>query len=151
MSAYQKNYRVAHREEKKIKAREYYLANQQRLQAKQGVYNRAHRNQWKKWQDARTKAIWDEIFKIYGDSCSCCGTKTRYYLTIHHVHGRNEEEKGDDRHSVWKKAVAAKDPKAYKVLCFNCHLGGLHHNHGVCPHEGREKVKKSLRRKARAA
>ena len=140
LRAYFRQYRFDHLEEKKAKAKAYYLANKQRLQAKQRKYNRGHTKDWKNWQNARMKAVWNEIFRIYGDSCSCCGTKTRYFLTIHHIHGREEEEKNTDRYSVWKRAVEVRDPKAYRILCFNCHLGGVHHNHGVCPHRGRKRV-----------
>jgi DNA gyrase/topoisomerase IV subunit A len=88
LEAYQKEYRAGHREEQKARNREYYLTHQQSMQAWQRRYHRTHREEGKKWKAARTKALWDEISRIYGDSCSCCGTKTRYFLTIHHVRGR---------------------------------------------------------------
>lgn len=137
LEAYQNEYRASHREEQRVRNKDYYLAHQQSLQTRQRRYYSTHREEAKKWKAAQTKAVWDEIFRIYGDSCSCCGTRTRYFLTIHHVHGREEDEKGNQFGS-WKKAIAAKDPKTYRILCFNCHLGGVHHNHRVCPHEGPE-------------
>ena len=140
LKAYFRQYRLDHLEEKRAKARAYYLANHERIRTKQRAYNRAHQKDWKKWQNARMRAVWEEIFRIYGDSCACCGTKTSYFLTIHHVHGKGEEEKSASRYSTWKKAVDARNPKEYRILCFNCHLGGVHHNHGLCPHRSRKRV-----------
>jgi len=143
LEAYNKEYRDTHREEFKTRGREYYLAHHEELKTRQRKYNRAHADEQREWKARQRKAVWDEILRIYGASCSCCGTQTRYFLTIHHVHGREEGERGRaNQFAVWKKAIAAKDPRAYRILCFNCHLGGMHHNNGICPHTKRNSSKK---------
>ena len=144
LEAYQKEYRATHTEEQKGRNRAYYQAHHEELKARQREYNSAHVVEQREWKAEQRKAVWDELLRIYGASCSCCGTRTRYFLTIHHVHGRNEVEKGRaNQFAVWKKAIQARDPKAYRILCFNCHLGGMHHNNGICPHAQRSSAKKS--------
>jgi len=106
-----------------------------------------YRKTHKEWWNAISRNNYDEarakLFDIYGARCSCCGISTKTILQLHHVkgNGKKERQHGGPIGDI-KRAIAAKDPKAYMILCPTCH-SGIHKNHGVCPvHEnsGRERA-----------
>lgn len=70
----------------------------------------------------------------FGGACQCCGVTYYEFLTLEHLNGRGEHERGITGHVMYRKARAEGYPKdKYGLLCFNCNSAkGLF---GICPHE----------------
>jgi hypothetical protein len=88
------------------------------------------------------KKLKDEIFRHYGESCSCCGVEHREFLTIDHINGHGREHRksvlGEGRESDgsgffrWLKKAGF--PQGFQTLCWNCNIG-RYRNAGICPHK----------------
>ena len=78
-----------------------------------------------------------ELFKAYGNKCTCCGESNLMFLTIDHIHNDGWKHKkklkthGGYRIYSWLRKQGY--PSGYRILCFNCNCG-RRLNHGVCPH-----------------
>ena len=88
---------------------------------------------------ARIESLRNEIFSIYGKSCSCCQIDDRRLLTIDHPGGNGAEERRSVGVSSWYRFYewlkASGFPSGYDVLCFSCN-SGRETNGGICPHVG---------------
>lgn len=59
----------------------------------------------------------------YGRSCSCCGTKDEWCLTLDHVNGGGREHRAKRAViGVYIDACRTKNKKQYQVLCWNCNI-----------------------------
>jgi hypothetical protein len=81
--------------------------------------------------------IRDEVFKHYGNRCSClkCKETNTLFLTIHHL--TKEARQRDSEYvsknlCVWLKKLNY--PTDVCLMCFNCNCG-IERNGGLCPHE----------------
>lgn len=151
-----KRYYAAHRDEILSRSKLYYSQHleEQRLRVK--MYGRKHREHRKlyaktykaahpeivrlskaKSQAKRMRELREGVFGVYGSSCTCCGESRKEFLTLHHVNGggTRDRREGGGNFLALRRAIIANDPSAYRVLCLNCHLGGIHYNGGICPHE----------------
>lgn len=74
----------------------------------------------------------------YGTQCTCCGESDIHFLTLEHINGRKQEEKGLTGAKMWAYLKRLGWPKeGYTVLCFNCNCAkGIY---GTCPHQRRDK------------
>jgi hypothetical protein len=92
----------------------------------------------RKYQREYKQQLKLEIFKHYGNRCTCCGETEPLFLTIHHRNNdgskhRREVGKGNMVGSnlyFWIRANHY--PESLTLLCWNCNaaIG----RHGFCPH-----------------
>ncbi|NIQ13923.1 MAG: hypothetical protein GTO02_05820 [Candidatus Dadabacteria bacterium] len=81
----------------------------------------------------------EEVIKVYGSVCRCCGEKEDIFLTIDHINndGANHRRMltGTNRGSgSWNTYIWLKKnnfPSGFQVLCWNCNWAK---SHGGCPH-----------------
>ena len=107
--AYMNKYYYKHREERRPGRREYY-------------------------KNFRRKLKFD-VSKHYGSRCACCGETNINLLTIHHIDGRHEKIKLEDKHSgiyIWSWLRRHNYPKDFQLLCFNCNCSIKHHLKQYC-------------------
>ena len=86
----------------------------------------------------RTRAQYrDEVFRIYGPSCLCCGERNRRFLTIDHVNGDGKigrrRKRSHDLMLLRKLAKHGQVDPEFQILCYNCNIG-KYLNKGICPH-----------------
>lgn len=91
----------------------------------------------------RRAKLREELFRIYGDVCACCGESEKRFLTLEHKNGSGQPDSnfirmrtlGQER--IWKDAIEANDPSKFETLCYNCNIGKAA-NKGVCPHKAQK-------------
>jgi len=75
-----------------------------------------------------------EVIEMYGGKCTCCGEEHEAFLALDHVNdGGQKHRKQRSIYGVYKDALAANDPKEFRVLCHNCNMA--YHTCGICPHQ----------------
>lgn len=89
-----------------------------------------------------TEGVKNEVFRAYGDVCSCCGEHRRPFLTIDHVNDDGARETATAGYQLYLKIRRLGFPEAYRLLCYNCNAG-RYRNGGVCPHK-EEKMKTKI-------
>ena len=83
-----------------------------------------------------------EVLKHYGNNklaCVCCGVDIIQFLTLDHINGRQEGDRGSNKNkkvgrSLWAYLKRENFPSGYQTLCWNCN-SGRQINKGVCPHK----------------
>ena len=98
---------------------------------------RTKRNEVGKTDEARSHRrnrnheIKEEVLKVYGAKCACCGESHIQFLSIDHVEGFNGigPRRGADLYRWLKKKNY---PEGFRVLCMSCNFALGHH--GYCPH-----------------
>lgn len=155
------DYARSHREKMRELSSEYYRSNHARMILQHKEYRDPHRVEVRERQaryrsghrEAIRKSNRDstrqrvvqtriELFRVYGNSCQCCGEANERFLTLEHVDGgvtHERERRGPV--AIMRDAIRANDPARFKILCFNCHMG-MHSNGGICPHKA-ESIKGS--------
>jgi len=85
---------------------------------------------------AKTSAAREDLFRVYGGKCACCGESIGAFLTLDHINDDGKAERKTLHHTlrIYRKAVKEADPSKYQILCFNCNMGRAG-NDGVCPHK----------------
>lgn len=103
----------------------------------------------KKWAEENPKKIREynkknyiklreELFRVYGNNCVCCGEKIPLFLTLEHRNGGGKKDfKKYNSQGVYKNAIKEKDKIKYEILCWNCNQG-KRLNNGICPHKQRK-------------
>jgi hypothetical protein len=80
------------------------------------------------------KLLREELFQIYGDTCSCCGEFNQRLLTLDHINNDgNLERKEKPTIKIYKDAIENINLNKYQILCYNCNMG-KYLNKGICPH-----------------
>jgi hypothetical protein len=77
-----------------------------------------------------------QILEHYGSKCNCCGEININFLTIHHINGRHDKTKKEDKHSgfvLWNWLRLNNYPKGFQLLCYNCNCSMKHHMKQYCP------------------
>jgi len=86
---------------------------------------------YERGERARTKR---DFIRAYGGSCQCCGEDRHEFLTLDHVNGREQHEKGITGFKMYRMARAEGYPKdKYSLLCMNCNFAKG--KFGGCPHQ----------------
>ena len=90
------------------------------------------------------RKIKEEVMTHYGNgklACVCCGEDHIAFLTIDHVNGRQEHEKGSisnrskySGRALWSYLKRNGYPEGYETTCWNCN-SGKQINGGICPHK----------------
>lgn len=79
-----------------------------------------------------------EIYKQYGNACSCCGETKIEFLTIDHKDGNGGKLRKSGLHArgnVFIKWIFNNNfPDSLQLLCWNCNLGKYHSGDNICPH-----------------
>lgn len=85
------------------------------------------------------KRMADTVISHYGAKCSCCGDKTKQFLTLHHVNKDGKEHRKQlgmkgGGHSLYRYLIKNGFSGKFKlvVLCWNCHMA--EDKRGGCPH-----------------
>ena len=87
----------------------------------------------------RRIAIRDEMIKVYGGKCECCGENEPQFLTIDHINndGAEHRKKIGSGINLYRNLKNQGWPKeGLRLLCFNCNCGRSR-NGGTCPHKER--------------
>ena len=80
--------------------------------------------------------IREQVLKMYGGKCNCCGENTTELLTLDHVQNDGKEWRATGGHqgfSVYLAAVREHRPDIFQLLCWNCNWGKA--AYGTCPHK----------------
>jgi len=124
-------------EEKKERARAYYLKNKGAIVSRATLWNRENRHKHnlagKTWRwKARLRMI-----DAYGGKCACCGETEPAFLTIDHINndGYTKRLEGQGVGAMLYKDLERRGwPKdEYQLLCMNCNFAKGHF--GSCPHK----------------
>lgn len=108
-----------HRQAKKTYSKKYYENNKDKI-------NRTTLERYHKLRD--------DVIKMYGESCSCCGENERSFLALDHVEGAGQKRRQErSNFGVYQDALDACDPKRFRILCHNCN-NAIYHC-GICPHQ----------------
>ena len=88
----------------------------------------------------RHRILIEDVLRLYGSQCACCGEGTFEFLTIDHINGGGRahvKRIGGNPTTLYRRIRSGQENKDdYRVLCFNCN-SGRQRNGGVCPHERR--------------
>jgi len=116
--------------------RQYYADNRERLRETQKRWRDSNKEARRESRRRYVQNLKDQVYAVYGRSCTCCGEDNPKLLTIDHVNGGG----GEHRRQLGSSVMVLLDiikrgfPDEFQVLCFNCNLGRSL-NGGVCPHE----------------
>ena len=127
---------------------DYYYKNKEEINLKNRT--RWHQNKEKykitskAWHDKTLLELKVETLTHYGNgklACQCCGVDIIEFLTLDHINGRQEHERGSHEkrakysgRSLWRYLQKQGYPEGYQTLCINCNMG-KHINKGICPHK----------------
>ena len=125
-----KNYYENHEERKKI--------NRERWNKNKEKNNKQQRESF----PAKLKALKTEVLTYYGNGrlrCVCCGESDLVFLTLDHINGREENDRGWNKKKkagrvLWSYVKREGFPEGYQTLCWNCN-SGRQVNKGICPHK----------------
>lgn len=84
--------------------------------------------------------VFNELLKILGPICNCCGENNKEFLTLDHVNNDGyliRNNKGRNTcYYVWLKALSDSNiRKNYQILCWNCNSGRAKQSDKICPHQ----------------
>jgi len=93
------------------------------------------REERQKYMRNRRDKMLDEVFRIYGDRCVCCGETNKKFLTVDHINGGGSRDRHANKGVKFYTRIAEEaDRTKYQILCYNCNCGRAR-NKGVCPHK----------------
>ena len=127
---YQRRYRKSHKQKKQVYHHAYnkerYLKHRDKILDSQKRYQKRYR-----------KSLRNQIFKLYGGQCECCGEATQEFLSIDHINGGGSKHRKESNtygtgiyRAILKEGYR---PDRYRILCYNCNLSiGFN---GYCPHQ----------------
>ncbi len=144
VKATHKLYREAHREELRLKQREYnkrrYRDHAGEIKTRAQLYHAAHREVRLRQQReyaARERVL---VLEHYGGRCACCGETEIKFLAIDHIdnngskHRRSIGRSGGTSFYHW--IIKHNFPEGLQVLCHNCNMTkGFY---GTCPRQERK-------------
>lgn len=118
------------------------------IACKRDIYNKwrpRNAERVNEYQRDRRQALKEEVFKYYGNACSCCGESNSIFLSIDHINNDGAKHReiisGDKRSGAGCRTYAwIKNngfPNTFQVLCFNCNWAK---SHGGCPHQKTSKL-----------
>jgi len=104
-------------------------------------------------RSGRKANLTNEVRKLLGGKCECCGEREPEFLTVDHIKSdRAKIVKRGIKHGNWhyyteiKRAFESKDmkkvasiKKKYRLACYNCNLS--RRVNGKCPHERAKEFK----------
>lgn len=132
-------------DDEKMKQR--YYDNREEIKSINRERWKKNREQYTKQQrtsfPAKLKAIKTEVLTHYGNgklACVCCGTTGLVFLTLDHIHGREENDRGRNPKKRVGRALLAYVkrmgfPPDYQTLCWNCNSGRQITKTKICPHK----------------
>lgn len=75
----------------------------------------------------------DDVLKMYGGRCSCCGVEDLVFLALDHVQGGGSKFRREhDSRVAYRLALEEYQPELFQILCHNCNWAK---SHGGCPHK----------------
>lgn len=116
-------------------AKEWYLKNRSRILELRKQNYILTRSDKIAYQRQYAKKVKEEMFKLLGSICVCCGETNRKFLTLDHIKGGGHKQRRAigvyqsyfiARKLGWSKEV-------YQILCWNCNCGRAY-NKSICPH-----------------
>ena len=127
--AYSRKYYKEH----KNQPRELYVSGED--SARNKIYYENNKDKSKEKYRAHRWKLRNAFFKMYGESCSCCGETIKEFLTLEHlVKNRGSE----NSYFSYKNAIKKYDPQRYDVLCMNCNFVTRYGE--PCPHKNLQKL-----------
>jgi hypothetical protein len=81
---------------------------------------------------ASNERLKTEFMAAYGGACACCGETEPVFLTLDHVGGRTDTQRGQRGDKAYRAARREGYPATYRILCWNCNAA--HGLFGGCPH-----------------
>lgn len=114
------------------------LANKARWNRNKEQYNKHQRDSFPE----KLRLLKTEVLTHYGNGkliCVCCGETNLVFLTLDHINGREEGDRGWNKNKksgrvLWSYVKREGFPKGYQTLCWNCN-SGRQINKGICPHK----------------
>ncbi len=88
------------------------------------------------------------VAEHYGNKCVCCNESNINLLTIHHIHGREDKNKEENKRTgihFWKWLDKNNYPKGYQLICYNCNLSTKNYKKEFCPVHHTELYKSFIR------
>ena len=136
---YGRQHYLENKEKLRQQGKEYYSKNKERIDARNKKYYASHRNECcergKIYAVQKRKELQNEVFRIYGHMCACCGESNQIFLTLDHINGNGTRERTESPgFGMLKKAIREADKTKYQILCYNCNCGRWR-NKGICPHK----------------
>uniref|UniRef100_A0AAT9JH61 ORF62 n=1 Tax=Nitrosopumilaceae spindle-shaped virus TaxID=3065433 RepID=A0AAT9JH61_9VIRU len=141
-----KDYKSTWKKSKPNYDKDYYQQNKEVLQQKNR--ERWHKNrdryiikQKQRFQIYKVE-IKIEVLTHYGNGklqCICCKQEGIAFLTLDHINGREENDRGRNPNKksgvrLWALLKKQNYPEGYQTLCWNCNCA-RQINKGICPHK----------------
>jgi hypothetical protein len=144
-SKYRKQYYLKHKEQIQARHKQYYVDHRDEMLKREKAYRSAwtpetaarDKENKAQWGIQKRRALYNQLFQIYGGKCACCGESNRLFLTLDHINGDgNIERKAiqNRQYGTVGKAIREPDKSKYQILCYNCNCG-KRRNKGICPHK----------------
>lgn len=86
----------------------------------------------KRYNKSQRDNLWERVFALYGDVCSCCGEENKLFLTVDHINRDGSAGGRQGRESRWHYIKEKRND--IRILCYNCNCG-RERNGGICPHQ----------------
>lgn len=87
-------------------------------------------------QKRKNDELRDEVYRHYGDCCSCCGESEKLFLQIDHVNNDGNKQRKEIKVTtqLYRWIIDNNFPDTLQLLCANCNFGKFR-NGGICPHQ----------------
>lgn len=82
---------------------------------------------------SQRKSLKYEVFKHYGEACSCCGEAHPEFLTVDHINGYTGGPRSGDNLYRWMRRNGY--PVGFRTRCMNCNWAARNSPDNLCPHE----------------
>jgi len=117
----------------KVGTRRYYLANHEAMKAAKRRYEKTHRPALNGTRRSYWAKLREQVIKMYGGKCKCCGECLLVFLAMDHIYGGGNRHRRtfSSIHQLYRW-LREKKRAGFRVLCHNCN-----HSYAVlgrCPH-----------------
>lgn len=133
-NAYNRVYQVEHREEIRLRRRDYlpvYLEeNREKVAAQQAAWYQKNTGRRKAYMKKYRRDLKMEVLSKYGEVCQFCGEAEPEFLTLDHIEGGGNAHRrtlGDNGSmAVYRDLKKQGFPLGYRCLCLNCNVDAYH-------------------------
>jgi hypothetical protein len=138
--AKQKKYRDEHAEKNREYQRSYRVENAEQLrllkERRKAMWKSSAKEYQREYARQYAAKYRNEVLKMYGGKCECCGESTPEFMEIDHKNndGAQHRKECQGGHAFYKWLVKNGCPREqFRLLCSNCN--NCRGRYGYCPHE----------------
>jgi predicted restriction endonuclease len=86
------------------------------------------------YHNSRNTLVRQEVLRVYGGRCVCCGEREDAFLSMDHVNDNGASHRKAIGNNIYSWLLNRGCPREeYQILCMNCQWGKR--KHGICPHQ----------------